>query len=74
MNFDELSNPWSEYLLSDGRKMRIRHVLVDVVQSGIDPNGLPIYNVNIAPPIVWIEPAPQDNPLLGLNEQKGSLQ
>jgi hypothetical protein len=74
MNFDELSNPWSEYLLPDGRKMRIRLVLVDLIQSGTDPAGLPIYGVNIAPPIVWVEPVPQDNPLIGLNEQKGSLQ
>lgn len=35
MDFKELNNPWSEYLLPDGRKLRVRHILTQV-----DPNGI----------------------------------
>lgn len=78
MNFEELSNPWSEFRLPDGRLMRIRHVLVDVTCTGIGEDGNPSYNLNYAPPIVWIEPTVAEKAVQKLadspNAQKGSLQ
>ena len=73
MNFDELSNPWSEYLLPDGRKMRIRHILVEVTQDGVGPDGNPNYNLNYAPPIIWIEPIQKDEQI-SESSPKGALQ
>jgi hypothetical protein len=72
MTFDELSNPWSEYLLPDGRKMRIRHVLIDVVPAGIMPDGQPAYNLKFSMPLIWIEPAMPDQP--AESAPKGALQ
>jgi hypothetical protein len=54
-DFTERSNPWSYYVLPDGRQMRVRHILTDVVQVGIDPDGLPKYNVTFQP-VIAIEP------------------
>jgi hypothetical protein len=54
-DFEELKNPWSEYKLPDGRLMRVRHILSDVTQTGIGPDGVPIYNLNFYP-VISIEP------------------
>jgi hypothetical protein len=71
MTFDELSNPWSEYLLPDGRKMRVRHILMNVVLTGSGADEQ--LSVNFAPPIVWIEPISPEDPLAE-SAPKGHLQ
>ena len=55
MDFEELKNPWSEYRLPDGRIMRCRHILMDVIHIGIDPDGNPKYHLNFCA-MVHIDP------------------
>lgn len=55
MDFEELKNPWSEYRLPDGRTMRVRHILTDVIQTGTDADGLAQYHLNFGA-MVHIEP------------------
>jgi hypothetical protein len=75
MNFDELSNPWSEFRLPDGRLMRIRHVLAEVICTGVDATGSQMYHLNFAPPIVWIEPTPEQKlAQIAETAPKGALQ
>lgn len=63
MDFEELSNPWSHYKLPDGRTMRARHILTDVLQVGIDADGLPMYNLNFGV-MVHIDPTPEQKAAL----------
>ena len=58
MDFKEISNPWSEFVLPDGRKMRCRHILMDVIQTGTDPDGVPIYHLSFSA-MIHIEPTEQ---------------
>jgi hypothetical protein len=55
MDFEELKNPWSEYRLPDGRLMRCRHILTDVVQTGVDSDGVAQYHLNFGV-MIHIEP------------------
>lgn len=71
MDFEELSNPWSHYKLPDGRTMRVRHILTDVLQTGIDPEGLPMYHLNFGA-MVHIEPTEEQK--LALIEQSRKAQ
>lgn len=71
MDFEELSNPWSHYKLPDGRTMRVRHILTDVLQTGTDPDGLPMYHLNFGA-MVHIEPT--EGQKLALIEQARKAQ
>lgn len=55
MEFKELLEPWSHYLLPDGRKMRCRHILMDIIQTGIDQDGNAQFHLNFGA-MVHIEP------------------
>lgn len=55
MDFFEIANPWSIYSLPDGRKMRVRHVLVDVMKTGDDSDSNPVYAMNFQL-VAYIEP------------------
>lgn len=46
--FKEIINPWSEYELPDGRRCRVRHVLTECKQTGIDDNGVAIFQMSFA--------------------------
>lgn len=63
MDFEELKNPWSEYRLPDGRLMRCRHILTDIIQTGLDLDGLPQYHLNFGA-MVHIEPTEQQKTAL----------
>lgn len=84
MDFRELSNPWSEYELPDGRKVRVRHILTDVTQTGIDADGHAQYHLNFGV-MVHIEPTEKQKAAVieqsnkaqeaaGNNTPKGTLQ
>lgn len=45
-DFKEIFNPFSEYILPDGRRTRIRHVLTTCIQTGIDETGNAIYQLS----------------------------
>jgi hypothetical protein len=47
MKVTESAEPWSEYMLEDGTRIRIKQTLVSVAKldSKTDPNGDPVYAV-----------------------------
>lgn len=71
MDFQEKTNPWSIYTLPDGRMLRVRHILTDVLQTGIDPDGLPMYHLNFGA-MVHIEPTEEQK--IALIEQSRKAQ
>ncbi len=63
MEFRELSNPWSQYELPDGTKIRIRHVLTAVKRTGTNDDGSPRYDcsfsaIAVTEPVTMLPVAP----------------
>lgn len=59
-DFETVSEPFSVYILPDGRRLRTKHVLTEVTQTGIDADGHAIYNVNFQP-VIAMEPTPEQS-------------
>jgi len=49
MEVTDSKEPWSEYTLEDGTKIRIKQTLVNVtkLEGKIAPNGDPIYSIQL---------------------------
>jgi len=49
MEVTDSKEPWSEYTLEDGTRIRIKHTLVNVsrLESKTAPNGDPIYSIQL---------------------------
>jgi len=47
VNFEALKEPWSEYLLDDGKILRVKLVLLKVIRNPgeLTPEGNPVYGV-----------------------------
>ncbi len=60
MEFKELSNPWSQYELPDGTKIRIRHVLTAVKRTGTNDDGSPRYDCSFSAIAVTEPPVTQE--------------
>ena len=60
MDFETVSEPFSVYVMPDGRKMRVKHILTEVTQTGVDVDGYAIYNVQFSP-VIALEPTPEQN-------------
>lgn len=60
MEFETVLEPFSVYTMPDGRKMRVKHILTEVTQTGIDADGRAIYNVQFTP-VIALEPTPEQN-------------
>ena len=49
MEVAESKEPWSEYTLEDGTKIRIKQTLINIakVEDKTSPNGDPVYSVQL---------------------------
>jgi len=58
MDFTEIENPWSSYVLPDGRRLRVRHILIQVERHPFDvgTDGDPPYNLTFSAIAVITEP------------------
>lgn len=60
MDFETVSEPFSVYIMPDGRRMRVKHILTEVTQTGVDSDGHAMWNVQFTP-VIAIEPTPEQN-------------
>jgi len=57
MNILELKEPWSEYILEDGNKIRARQAIVNIVKlDQKNPDGTPVYLLQSQPMMLVIPP------------------
>jgi len=49
MDVTDSKEPWSEYTLEDGTKIRIKHTLVNIIrlESKTAPNGDSVYTIQL---------------------------